>query len=229
MDEWCAATWSAAQCRSHDVAWHSNLRPATRRNERCVPTWSGSSTLIPQHCVTSILVQRDFAGPGPYSPMVLPQQFDNLAARHERGRPVAGKWSSLESGSSLLIPTVSWNWSARFDVNLKNDVFFFCHIHILLLNIRLMIYMLYITWWKSVSVRARCPRQWARCETWRRCVVRGCQGRKSPAFTNSDPARRLRITDILGTVGTITSHNNIFVFIFEFYSLIRIQWYIYVT
>ena len=38
-------------------------------------------------------------------------------------------------------------------------------------------------------------------------------------------ARRLRVTGVLGmgTAGTKTCHNNIFVFIFEFYSLIRIQ------
>jgi hypothetical protein len=40
-------------------------------------------------------VQHDFAGPGPYPPMVLPQPFDDFAALRERGRrfscPVAGK------------------------------------------------------------------------------------------------------------------------------------------
>jgi hypothetical protein len=38
----------------------------------------------------------------------------------------------------------------------------------------------------------------------------------------SNLARRLRVTGVLGmgTIGTKTCHNNIFVFIFEFYSLI---------
>jgi len=40
-------------------------------------------------------IQHDFAEPGPYPPMVLPQLFDNFAALHERGRrfscPMAGK------------------------------------------------------------------------------------------------------------------------------------------
>jgi hypothetical protein len=40
----------------------------------------------------------------------------------------------------------------------------------------------------------------------------------------SNPARQLWVPGILGmgTVGTKTCHNNIFVFIFEFYSLIQI-------
>jgi hypothetical protein len=38
----------------------------------------------------------------------------------------------------------------------------------------------------------------------------------------SNPARQLQVTSVLGmgTAGTKTCHNNIFVFIFEFYSLI---------
>jgi hypothetical protein len=36
-------------------------------------------------------VLHEFAAPGPYSPMILSQPFDDFAALRERGRLVAGK------------------------------------------------------------------------------------------------------------------------------------------